>query len=117
MTERTPAPQESKQPAASSPSFLFLIPAGMSLIALAYMPYGYYQLLRLVVTSSAAFIAWRGFERGDRILPVLFTLAALLFNPLFRVHFERDQWAVLNVIAACLYMTAFLLGRRKRRES
>jgi hypothetical protein len=91
---------------------IFLVPAAMSLIGLAHMPYGYYQLLRLVVTGSAALIAWQGFERGDRAMPVLFTLTALLFNPLFRVHFERQQWAILNVMVAVLYIAAFVRSRR-----
>ena len=93
---------------------LFLIPAAMSLIALAPLPYGYYQLLRLVVTGSAAYHAWRGFERGERVLPALFTLLALTFNPVFRVHFEREIYAVLNVGAAILYLVAFIRDRARR---
>lgn len=95
---------------------IFLAPAAMSLIGLAHMPYGYYQLLRLVVAGSAALIAWRGFERGGRAMPVLFTLTALLFNPVFRVHFEREQWAILNVIVAVLYITAFVRSRQNGRR-
>ena len=95
---------------------IYLIPAMMSVIALATLPYGYYQLLRLVVTGSAALIVWQGIERGDRTAPVLFTLIALLFNPVFRIHLDREQWAVLNVMVAALYLAAFMRGWRSSRR-
>jgi len=97
----------------SSPAALYLIPAIMSVIGLAHLPYGYYQLLRLVITGTAAYLAWRGFERGDWSIPAIFALVALLFNPLFPVHFEREQWAVVNVGVAALYLAAFILHRRQ----
>lgn len=103
--------------AISGDGLLFLIPAAMSLIALAHMAYGYYQLLGLVVTGSAAYLAWRGLGRGERVFPALFALVALTFNPVFKVHFEREQWATVNIIVAGLYLVALVQDRRRNRPS
>lgn len=91
---------------ASVPRFVFIIPALMSLIALAHLPYGYYQILRLVVTACAGWVIYDCAKRERWAWLVPFGLIALTFNPVFRVHLDREIWSVLNVITAA----AFLFG-------
>jgi hypothetical protein len=64
-------------------------------------PYGFYQFLRLVVCGTAAYLAYATLSRGSRSsLGWAFLGLAILYNPAFKVHFERQTWAVLNVGSA-----------------
>ena len=61
----------------------FLIIASvMLLVAILPLPYGFYTLLRIVVTASAAFAAYYFFEEDDSQSGIILALIALLFNPL-----------------------------------
>lgn len=83
------------------------------LVALLPMPYGYYQLLRLVATIAGLWIAHDYWKRSENAAAALFLLVALLFNPVFRVHLDREHWMISNAIAAGIFAAA---GLRKLRE-
>jgi hypothetical protein len=87
------------------PWWVFVLPAAMSLIALADLPYGYYQLLRIVVTGCACWIAYAFYSRGRLLGAVVFGAMAVLFNPIAIIHMEREVHAVFNVLT-----TAILIG-------
>lgn len=76
--------------------------AGMLLFALAPLPYGYYTLLRIVVTIFFAWSAVVSHDRHHQVLPWIFGLLALLFNPIVPVYLSRDIWAPIDVGAAAL---------------
>lgn len=76
-----------------------------SLLAVAPWPYGYYQLLRLVVFFAGAYcgvIMWRSGADNRNLAWALFA-AALVFNPFLPIHLPREIWAVLNIGAAALF--------------
>lgn len=96
------------------PSWVWIVPAAMSAIALAPMPYGYYMLLRLVVCGASAAIAWSRFSVSPGSMwGVIFTGAALVFNPIFPVHFSREIWAVFNLATAVVFLVYGLTANRK----
>lgn len=81
---------------------VLVIPAAMCLIAIADMPYGFYQLTRWVVTIAGLLGAyWMNFKG---VLGILLVIIALLFNPLFPIHLEREQWAPIDIITAVLFI-------------
>ena len=82
---------------------LFIVPAAMLLIAIAPLPYGYYQLLKLVIFLAGGWIGFQFWTRGRTMQAVPFILMALLFNPIFPVHLSRGMWMVLNVGGAILF--------------
>ena len=88
-----------------------VISAVMLLFALDKQPYGYYTLLRLVVCASAAFVAFMGYSGGKIWIAWLFGFIALLFNPLIKVHLDRDTWAVIDFICAVLFVASLFLVR------
>ncbi|PBB36764.1 hypothetical protein CK221_16950 [Mesorhizobium sp. WSM3868] len=67
-------------------------------------PYGYYQLLRVIVFFAGIycgiFLRSTGAEPSNQL--ALFA-AALTFNPFLPVHLPREIWAVFNLAAACLF--------------
>lgn len=96
------------------PSWVWIVPAVMSALALAPLPYGYYMLLRLVVCGAATAIAWNRFSLGSgSIWGVIFIGTALMFNPIFPVHFSREVWAIFNVVTAAVFLVFGFTANRK----
>jgi len=70
------------------------------------MPYGYYNILRIVVCISAVFMAVRAMksEKGQ-LVPWLFGGLALLYNPVLPVHLnEKAIWMMVNAVTAVLFI-------------
>ncbi len=97
------------------PWWVFVLPAAMSLIALADLPYGYYQLLRIVVTGSACWIAIEFYSRKSVIGMATFGAMSVIFNPIAKIHMERDVHAIFNVVSSALLIGA--LWRQSRRRN
>lgn len=76
-----------------------------SLLAVAPWPYGYYQLLRVVVFFAGIYCGVMVRRSGPENQPLAWALfvAALIFNPFIPMHLPRELWAVLNVGAAALF--------------
>ena len=87
----------------------YLLVAGLSLIALAHLPYGYYMFLRIAVTACASMAAYLQYQAGNRNLLLWWCVAvAILFNPVLPIHLTREIWMVMNIIVACLFGYLFL---------
>ena len=71
------------------------------------MPYGYYNILRLVVCVSAIFMTVRATKTPNGQLAMwLFTGLALLYNPVLPVHLnEKAIWMMVNAVTAVLFFT------------
>jgi hypothetical protein len=82
---------------------LWLAPAALLLVALLPLPYGFYTLLRLVVSGCAAALAVIAFRRVDSTA-LLYGAIAILFNPIIPVHLDRSTWTVLDVMAAAWFL-------------
>jgi hypothetical protein len=76
---------------------LSLIPIPLLLACLSPMPYGYYQLVRVVATAAFAFLAYQ--ERGNGLLWV-FVGFALLFQPFEKIALGRTVWNIVDVAVA-----------------
>ena len=96
------------------PLFVTYATAILLLLGAAPMPYGYYTLLRLVACVVFALAAFAAQARRYATLPWVFGLMALLFNPVFKVHFPKGLWALIDIAAALLlFATARLLAGRR----
>ena len=62
--------------------------------------YGYYVLLRWIVCPCFAFAAVQAFSRGKTNWVWILGATAVLFNPLFPVHLNRELWALIDLVAA-----------------
>lgn len=99
------------------PWWVFIIPAVMSLIALADLPYGYYQLLRIVVSACAGWIAYSCYGKHRPYGVAVFAAIAVIFNPIVKIHMEREIHAILNVITALFLLIALLVQSRINPKS
>lgn len=92
---------------------IWLAPAGLLLAALLPLPYGFYTLLRLVVSAAAAYLAYREYEvdRSLSIWVMVFVGILLLFNPLVPVHLSKEVWVPIDIGTSVLFMLHWLLRR------
>ena len=93
-----------------------IVAAVFLLLALLDWPYGYYQLLRLVVTGAAAWVAYVAYTAKKQWLMVIFIIIALLFNPLAPVHLDRETWAGIDVLCAVGFIVTIFTFQNKKTE-
>lgn len=68
-------------------------------------PYGFYMLLRLLITVGAVYWAWRVYQVGLRAWSWAFVFVALLLNPFLPIRMQRAQWQPIDV-----WLGVLLLG-------
>lgn len=96
------------------PRLVIYATAAMLLLGAAPMPYGYYTLLRLVGCIVFAVAAFAALARRYATLPWVYGLMALVFNPVFKLHFPKELWALIDVAAAVLlFVTAKSIASRR----
>ena len=93
-------------------SKLFL--AILLLLCLAPMPYGYYQLVRVVAMIAFAIMAYQYYEKENAPLAITFSGLALLFQPFIKVALGRTLWNVVDVIVAVLLIVLAFHEFRKK---
>ena len=84
-------------------------PSGISIVflvlaALFRWPYGFYELLRLVVCGSAIYVVNESYQAKIPAWPWIMGAMAVLFNPIISPHLRRGDWRVLNVIGAVVFV-------------
>lgn len=78
--------------------------AFMLFVGAAPLPYGYYTLLRLVACGVFTYAAFLAANRKYKILPWVFGLLALLFNPVVKVHLPKELWALVDIAAGVVLL-------------
>lgn len=78
-----------------------------------YFPYGYYNLLRLVVCGTGIYIAYYLFAEEKKFIGFLSALVVLLFNPIFPVHLDKDAWVLIDFIVAIFFGISIFALRKK----
>lgn len=82
----------------------YFLVAGLSVIALASLPYGFYMFLKIAVTACAGTAAYLKFLAGERgVLVWIFVALAILFNPIIPVHLTKEIWMFFNIVSAVLF--------------
>lgn len=90
-----------------------LVSVVMLVLAVFEMPYGFYTLLRLVVTAAAAIIAWRALSNQVRPLwAAMMGLIALLFNPFIPVYLTREVWFFIDILVAVVFIAYVIFGMK-----
>lgn len=85
----------------------------MLLVAIADLPYGYYTLLRCVVTASAIFLVWTAYESKRTFWLFLMGIVAILFNPLIPIHLDKETWVIIDFIVAILFLVSIFKIKSK----
>jgi len=78
--------------------------AGLLFIGIFNMPYGYYRLLRIIVTISSLIFCFQFFEENKMKMVYLFGFIAILFNPLIPIFFNKEIWIVIDILVGLLFL-------------
>lgn len=82
----------------------YLIPASILLLISQFdWAYGFYQLLRVVVTFTAVYHASVLYNQ-EKESWWLYAGIAVLFNPFLPVHLDRSIWAILDFATAVVFI-------------
>jgi hypothetical protein len=88
---------------------LLLVPVGALLLAVLPLPYGYYFLLRWLVTAFSLYLAYQYSENASKLTgwTLTYLLMAVLWNPVAPVFLDRESWFVLDLAAAGIFLYAW----------
>ena len=95
-------------------NYLKLLLAVLLLLCLAPMPYGYYQLVRIVAMIAFAVMAYQYYEKENVPLAITFGGLALLFQPFIKVALGRTLWNIVDVIVAVVIIVLVALDYKKK---
>lgn len=91
-----------------------LIACLLLLIAIAPMPYGYYQFLRIAVAIVAGMTAFSIFETNKNLSLYVFVAIAILYNPIIIIHFDKATWTPINIITALMFLIFALFSKKEK---
>ncbi|MEI6624065.1 MAG: DUF6804 family protein [Actinomycetes bacterium] len=94
-----------------------LLTISMLLATLTEWPYGYYTILRVLVSAVSAYGVVQAAERQVGAWAWVLGTLAVVFNPIIPVHLDRGTWIVVDLIAAAILVCSlFAKSFRKRHE-
>jgi uncharacterized membrane protein len=82
------------------------------LLALSEMPYGYYQLLRVIVFCASAYLVIAEGKQDNGFWLWAFVASALIYNPVFKLSLGREIWAFVNLATIALFAIHFWMRKR-----
>jgi len=79
-------------------------------------PYGYYILLRWVCCGIFAYLAFQALENEKQGWVWVLGITALVYNPIFRVHLNRELWSIINVVTIAIAVVSIFALKVKNEK-
>lgn len=87
-------------------------------IAWGEFPYGFYLIVKNVAFLVLVWAFFNAYKRQVPILPFLFIVLAVIYNPVQRIYLFREAWQVINVVAAVvIILSYFRLEKLNKNQS
>lgn len=80
------------------------ITAVLLFLAVLPLPSEFYSLLRVVAAGTFAWGAYRNFGKKFLLLPLAYTLFAILFNPVMEINLAKELWIPVDLVAGILLL-------------
>ena len=93
--------------------YIQLFLAALLLLRLVKMPYGYYNIIRLIATSVFVYMTYVYTEEKKMGLMVTFSALALLFQPFVKIAIGRTMWNIVDVAVAILLITLTIIDFKR----
>jgi FtsH-binding integral membrane protein len=74
-------------------------------------PYGYYIFLRIICCLTFAYIATRFYYSDKLVFMWIMVSFGILYNPVIRIHLNREIWSVINIITIVVIVLSLFLLR------
>ena len=92
-------------PATIMPVQIIYITAALLFLAILPMPADFYTLLRIVAAGTFAWGAYRNFGKRLFLLPLAYTMLAILFNPVMEINLAKEIAIPIDLLAAVLLLS------------
>ena len=76
-------------------------------------PYGYYQLLRWLVSGTAIFILYAILKLEKKIWTWIMAIIAILFNPIVPINLMKGTWIAIDLIVAIVFIISLFKIKEK----
>ena len=76
-------------------------------------PYGFYQLLRIVVSGTALYVVVQT-SSHHRYWPWIVGGIAVLFNPILPISFTKEEWRPIDLAVAVVLAIALVQFRQRK---
>ncbi len=86
------------------PIAVIYIASAMLILGAAPLPYGYYTLLRIVAFIVFIWAAYAAHKAKSLVLPLVFVLLAILFNPIIKIYFPKELWIAIDLFSGFLLL-------------
>jgi hypothetical protein len=85
-----------------------IIPVTMlSLAIFDGLPYGFFTILRFIVSISAIYLAWLSYEyKSEQYWIIVFIIITILFNPIIPIYLTREIWIPIDIITGIFFLAA-----------
>ena len=87
------------------PVQVIYITALLLFIAVLPLPAEFYNLLKIVAAGTFAWGAYRNFGKKIFLLPIVYTVFAILYNPIMEINLAKEFWIPIDLIAAAVLLT------------
>lgn len=85
-------------------------------LCLADMPYGYYQLVRMIALIGFSIQAYTSYQNDNPIKTILYIGLALLFQPLLKISLGRPLWNAIDVVIGVWLLISINFKKIKERN-
>jgi hypothetical protein len=87
------------------PVQVIYITALFLILAVLPLPSDFYSLLKIVASGTFAWGAYRNFSKRTLLLPLAYTLFAILYNPVMEINLAKEIWIPVDLVAAVLLLS------------
>jgi len=89
-----------------------IILAILLFLCLADMPYGFYQLVRLLALAGFAVLAFMANKVGRQTEMIVYIVLAVLFQPVLKISLGRELWNMVDVIVGVGLLGAVFMKKQ-----
>ncbi len=79
-------------------------------------PSGYYTLLHWVCCGTLIYQAYKAVNLKRHPLVWILGITALIYNPIFRLHFNRELWSAINIITSVIVVVSIFALKSREKE-
>ncbi len=69
------------------------------------LPADFFELVKIVAAGTFAWGAYQNFQRKLFLLPLAYTMLAILYNPVMEISLAKEITIALNLLAATLLLS------------
>ena len=89
-----------------------IVPLIFLVLSFGNWPYAFYQTLRWVVCLFTGYLAYTSYRSKRMVWVAIFTITAILFNPIAPFYMERSTWQLIDLTVLVL-LIASLFAKKK----